>query len=146
MSFASPADDKKFIDMIETLQKNRSFYFSYNLDLTKRLQVTLEELINQNPGDQTNSLFRLFPNSINYVHKFAFNHQMLKEFVEVQYAPFRVPCIYGFVSIKYVDDGKTSFVLISRKDARRMGRRFVVRGLDKEGHAANFCETEHIIT
>ena len=85
--------------MIETLQKNRSFYFSYNLDLTKRMQVTLDELLNQNPGDQANSLFRLFPNSINYVHKFAFNHQMLKEFVEVQYAPFRVPCIYGFVSI-----------------------------------------------
>lgn len=27
-----------------------------------------------------------------------------------------------------------------------MGRRFVVRGLDKEGHAANFCETENIMT
>ena len=26
-----------------------------------------------------------------------------------------------------------------------MGRRFVVRGLDREGHAANFCETEHIL-
>lgn len=79
------------------------------------------------------------------MHKFAFNHQMLKEFVEVQYAPFRVPCIYGFVSIQCID-ASTSFVLISRKDARRMGRRFVVRGLDREGHAANFCETEHIIT
>ena len=27
-----------------------------------------------------------------------------------------------------------------------MGRRFVVRGLNREGNAANFCETEHIIT
>lgn len=70
---------------------------------------------------------------------------MLKEFVEMQYAPFRVPCIYGFVSIQSID-ASTSFVLISRKDARRMGRRFVVRGLNREGNAANFCETEHIIT
>ena len=95
------AEDKKFVNMIETLQKNRSFYFSYSLDLTKRLQVAVEELISttSGAGDQTNNLFRLFPNSINYVHKFAFNHQMLKEFVEMQYAPFRVPCIYGFVSI-----------------------------------------------
>ena len=70
---------------------------------------------------------------------------MLKEFVDVQYAPFRVPCIYGYVSIQSID-ASFSFVLISRKDSRRMGRRFVVRGLDKEGHAANFCETENIMT
>ena len=134
--------DQKFIDMLETLQKNRSFYFSYRLDLTKRIQNTLQELVNDSQSEGAD-LVRMFPNSINYVHKFAFNHQMLKEFVDVQYAPFRVPVIYGFVSVQSVD-ASTSFVLISRKDARRMGRRFVVRGLDKEGHAANFCETEHI--
>ena len=33
--------DKKFIDMIENIQRNKSFYFSYRLDLTKRLQVVL---------------------------------------------------------------------------------------------------------
>lgn len=27
-----------------------------------------------------------------------------------------------------------------------MGRRFIVRGLDRKGCAANFCETEHVIT
>lgn len=71
--------DQKFIDMLETLQKNRSFYFSYRLDLTKRIQNTLQELVK----DESDDLVRMFPNSINYVHKFAFNHQMLKEFVDV---------------------------------------------------------------
>ena len=33
--------DKPFIDMIENIQKNKSFYFSFRLDLTKRLQVVL---------------------------------------------------------------------------------------------------------
>ena len=27
-----------------------------------------------------------------------------------------------------------------------MGRRFIVRGLNRDGNAANFCETEHIIS
>jgi len=36
------------------------------------------------------------------------------------------------------------FALISRRDARRPGRRFITRGLDRDGAAANFCETEHI--
>ena len=63
----------------------------------------------------------------------------------MQYAPFRVPVIYGFVQIQSIDTS-TAFILISRKDARRMGRRFVVRGLNREGNAANFVETEHVLT
>ena len=43
--FYSAADDQPFVNMIETLQKNRSFYFSYSLDLTKRIQVAIEELV-----------------------------------------------------------------------------------------------------
>lgn len=87
----------------------------------------------------------MFPNSINYKPKYAFNHNMLAEFKEIQYAPFRVPVIYGFVAVTSVNF-KQNFILISRKDCRRPGRRFVVRGLDRDGNAANFCETEHIIT
>ena len=131
--------------MLETLQKNKSFYFSYSLDLTKRIQVAIQELVNGQTENSVSDLTNIYPNSIAYVHKFAVNHQLLKEYAEVQYAPFRVPCIYGFVSIQSIDPS-TSFMLISRKDSRRMGRRFVVRGLDSDGHAANFCETEHILT
>lgn len=87
----------------------------------------------------------MFPNSINYVTKYAFNHNMLSEFKEIQYAPFRIPVIFGYVGMQAVNF-KQNFILISRKDCRRPGRRFVVRGLDKDGAAANFCETEHILT
>jgi len=61
-----------------------------------------------------------------------------------------VPCIYGYVDIKSIKlDTSVSpltFALISRKDCRRPGRRFLVRGLDREGNAANFVESEHIFT
>lgn len=53
--------------------------------------------------------------------------------------------IYGFINLVKVSDN-LDFALISRKDCRRPGRRFIVRGLDRDGNAANFCETEHIIT
>jgi hypothetical protein len=44
-------------------------------------------------------------------------------------------------------DGKTvDFAIISRKDTRRAGRRFIMRGLDREGNVANCVETEHIVT
>ena len=74
--------------MIETIQANKSFYFSFRLDLTKTMQNVLQELTQQ--ADQTQKtatglpdLARLFPNSVDYITKFAFNHAMLTEFSEV---------------------------------------------------------------
>ena len=37
------------------------------------------------------------------------------------------------------------FILVSKKDVRRSGRRFIARGLDKEGNAVNFAETENAV-
>jgi len=128
--------------MIQNLQKDRSFYFSYKIDLTKRIQAIIQETLNST----TNSLpdlINLYPNSINYVPQFAFNHNLLQEFKDLQYAPFRTPVIFGFVAISKIS-AVMSFALISRRDARRPGRRFITRGLDRDGAAANFCETEHI--
>jgi phosphatidylinositol 4-phosphatase len=41
---------------------------------------------------------------------------------------------------------KYDFALISKKDVRRPGRRFIVRGIDRDGNVANFVETEHVLT
>ena len=43
--FCSATEDMKFIKMLQTLQKNKSLYFSYSIDLTKRVQVALKELV-----------------------------------------------------------------------------------------------------
>jgi len=82
---------------------------------------------------------------MNYISKFAFNHKLLYEFKGSEFAPFRVLCIFGFVAIRKVSP-KIDFALVSRKDTRRPGRRFIVRGLNADGHAANFAETEQVIT
>ena len=37
-------DDKPFIDMINHVQKEKAFYFSYSIDLTKNMQMTLFEV------------------------------------------------------------------------------------------------------
>jgi len=83
---------------------------------------------------------------VDYVSHFAFNDNILSEFQGYEYSPFKIPCIFGyvFISSPNVNKSKIDFNLISRKDCRRPGRRFVTRGLDREGNAANFVETEHI--
>ena len=88
-----------------------------------------------------------YPNSTDYIEQYAINHEMLSELKGLEYAPFRVPCILGYVFISqptFKHGAKTDFYLISRKDCRRPGRRFITRGLDGNGSAANFVETEHI--
>jgi hypothetical protein len=45
-----------------------------------------------------------------------------------------------------MDQNKFDFALVSKKDCRRPGRRFVVRGIDRDGCVANYVETEHVIT
>ena len=43
---AKPAPgDQPHIDMIENIQANKSFYFSFRLDLTKTMQTVLQELV-----------------------------------------------------------------------------------------------------
>jgi phosphatidylinositol 4-phosphatase len=90
-----------------------------------------------------------YPNSVGYVPHFIFNNYLLKDFDHLSYAPFKVPCIFGYLYIKSLmadASKKFDFALISKKDCRRPGRRFIVRGIDKEGNVANFVETEHVIT
>ena len=72
---------------------------------------------------------------------------MLDKFDSIDFAPFIVPCIFGFVHIARIKkmDKIIDFILISKKDNRRPGKRFIVRGLDREGNAANFAETENIL-
>ena len=38
------------------------------------------------------------------------------------------------------------FILISRRDKKRAGVRFISRGSDLEGNVSNFAETEQILT
>jgi hypothetical protein len=132
--------------MIEKVQAERAFYFSYDLDLTKNFQTQLDE-IQQSKLDAKKAMY---PNSIGNVPQFTVNHEMLKQFdPNCEYDALRVPCIFGYVHVSkptIKHDMITEFGLIGRKDYRRPGRRFMTRGLDRDGNAANFVETEHVLT
>ena len=40
-----------------------------------------------------------YPNSVDYVSRFAFNEKLLQEFQGIEYSPFRIPCIFGYIYI-----------------------------------------------
>ena len=43
-------EDTEFIDMIQKIQDEKAFYFSYDIDLTKNMQMTVTEFQAQNPS------------------------------------------------------------------------------------------------
>ena len=57
---------------------------------------------------------------------------------------FKIIC--GSVELKtvYVGAEQVKAVLLSRLSCERAGTRFNVRGVDDEGHVANFVETEQV--
>jgi hypothetical protein len=67
------------------------------------------------------------------------DNNLLTEFVK--------PIINGVVTIRTVNSYAQEFnyILIGRKDNRRSGMRFLVRGCDRNGNVANTAENEEIV-
>ncbi|KAM8967639.1 phosphatidylinositol-3-phosphatase SAC1 [Pelodytes ibericus] len=131
-------DNKAFLAMIRHVLSVDGFYFSTSYDLTH----TLQRLANTSPEFQEMSLLERAD------QRFVWNGHLLREFsAQPEIQKFAMPVIHGFIAIhscsingKYFD-----WVLISRRSCFRAGVRYYVRGIDSEGHAANFVETEQII-
>jgi hypothetical protein len=56
-------------------------------------------------------------------------------------------CIYGYVGIcnTMINSQKLGVYLISRRSIFHAGTRYLTRGLDDNGHVANFCESEQLV-
>uniref|UniRef100_A0A803TDQ8 Phosphatidylinositol-3-phosphatase SAC1 n=1 Tax=Anolis carolinensis TaxID=28377 RepID=A0A803TDQ8_ANOCA len=131
-------DNKIFLAMISHVLSVDGFYFSTTYDLTH----TLQRLANTSPEFQEMSLLeRADP-------RFVWNGHLLREFAsQPELHRFAIPVMHGFIVMhscsingKYFD-----WILISRRSCFRAGVRYYVRGIDSEGHAANFVETEQIV-
>jgi len=149
---AENKDDQTYISFIENLVKDKSFYFSYNYNLTNTLQTSVNNILkveeSKDGGLQKKGAADDYWDQ--YDLRFVFNRPMFNEWDQTTNEflwQFIVPVIYGYVFIHtlHFDQKKAEFLLLSKKDCNRLGRRFVSRGLDEDGNASNFVETEHII-
>mmetsp|Transcript_22002 Transcript_22002/g.21723 ORF Transcript_22002/g.21723 Transcript_22002/m.21723 type:complete len:410 (+) Transcript_22002:3-1232(+) len=143
-------EDIEHTELIKGLVNDKAFYFSYNYNLTYSLQSNVNRILvpEESKGLQKKGSSEEYWS--NYEEDLVFNRVLLSEFdtnTSEQLWSFIVPIIYGYVFVHslHFDQNKADLVLISRKDCNRLGRRFVSRGLDEEGNASNFVETEHII-
>ncbi|GJD03026.1 Phosphoinositide phosphatase [Colletotrichum higginsianum IMI 349063] len=139
-------DEDTFIGLLDTFMKNGPMYFSYSLDLTNSFQ-------RQASADTSLPLWqraddRFFFNRFIQSDLVDFRTRGARGHVGPQPAvdPFILPVIFGMLEIRPTTFKGTpvTVTLISRRSRHRGGTRYFTRGLDDEGHAANYNETEQI--
>mmetsp|Transcript_27506 Transcript_27506/g.27169 ORF Transcript_27506/g.27169 Transcript_27506/m.27169 type:complete len:369 (+) Transcript_27506:2-1108(+) len=137
----NPPERKKddyFIALLLELIRSKSFYFSYDYDLTHSMQRAA------NFSDKQSASY-LWERAD---YKYFWNSFLSEDFMNAGASDVIIPIINGFVQAESItiEGSPLEFILISRRDHRRAGTRFNTRGLDESGHAVNFVETEQIIT
>ena len=142
-------NDLMFIQMMNDFLERNSLFYSDNLDLSMSFQY-----IRKCPSDPVSEILR-FSNEIYCWNRYLinpynryFNEGLPNEGEKnegMQY--FAFPIINGFFGTckgnEYNDN--VELILIARKDIRRSGMRFLIRGSDTEGNIANCVEIEEIL-
>ncbi|KAM9726905.1 phosphatidylinositide phosphatase SAC2 isoform 1-T1 [Menidia menidia] len=150
-------------DLYKIFMDSDSFYYSMTYDLTNSVQ---------RQGDSENSNLPLWKQVDD---RFFWNKHMIQDLIDLQVPEvdfWVIPIIQGFVQVEElvvnynetsdeersspetppkevtcVDDIHPRFTvaLISRRSRHRAGMRYKRRGVDTDGHVANYVETEQLI-
>lgn len=104
-----------------------SFYYCLTLDITNNLQRKEAET---------------------YDDRFLWNKHMLSELLKLENQSFTLPIIQGFVQVEQcvIENECFTLALVSRRSRFRAGTRYKRRGIDEDGHVANYVETEQILS
>ncbi|KAL5277196.1 SACM1L family protein [Megaselia abdita] len=126
-----------YLSMLQKILDTPYFYFSYTYDLTH----TLQRLHSMPTTFNQSSLLDRADK------RFVWNGYMLKNFNCVGMNRFALPLLLGFVSINQASINNSSFnwIIVTRRSVERAGTRLFCRGIDDNGHVANFVETEQIV-
>ncbi|KAF9015025.1 inositol/phosphatidylinositol phosphatase [Cyathus striatus] len=121
-----------------------NFLFSYTFDLTTRLQVQWEN----KDAAVGKPLWSLVDD------RFFWNKFLMTKFTDTVTSEsnqslfaYILPIMYGTFEIRplFLLGRHMQLALISRRSRYRAGTRYFRRGIDEEGHVANFNETEQIL-
>ncbi|KAI1001542.1 Polyphosphoinositide phosphatase [Podosphaera aphanis] len=141
---ARTPEENRFLSILNHLDLNKSFYFSYSYDITHTLQhniISQREFIAQG---------KPFSHNHNYNSMFVWNKYLLKPGVETLKNTYDwcLPVIHGYIDQAALNIfGRTVFItLIARRSRYFAGARFLKRGVNDQGYVANDVETEQIVS
>ena len=145
-------EDSTYIQMINDFLARNPLFYSDKIDLSISFQ-SMRKRLDEKKDSPNSAIFR-FSNQIFCWNSFlaeAYNRNYIEKHDHksnnegIQY--FVYPIINGFFGtckgIEYSPN--LELTLIARKDIRRSGMRFLIRGADNKGNVANCVEVEEIL-
>ncbi|KAL1697459.1 SacI homology domain-containing protein [Schizophyllum commune] len=127
--------------LVKSHLSNGVFWASYTCDITTRLQAQWETREQR----AHSALYEVADD------RFFWNKFPASKLIEsgANVGSYVLPILYGTVSIHEIPlsslPRKSYLALISRRSRYRAGTRYFRRGIDSEGHVANFVESEQIL-
>ncbi|MCQ2816523.1 MAG: hypothetical protein MJ252_04565 [archaeon] len=131
----TPEEDLPYLKMLDDFLDRNNLLYSETLDLTRNIKSY------ENTTETSKSI--IFPYTKS---NFCWNYSMEKLFDVSDMINLIFPVINGFFGIADAKEYNENmeYFLIARKDTRRSGMRFHIRGADENGNCANFVETEEV--
>ncbi|KAH3670535.1 hypothetical protein OGAPHI_001050 [Ogataea philodendri] len=140
------SEEARYISTFQNIDLGKTFYYSYNYDLTNTLQVNFLRNKKQSLGLNKKDLVKTFE----YHDRFVWNSFLLKpvfESFDRVYDWFQ-PIIHGFIDQVDISifDVQVYVTIIARRSHHFAGARFFKRGVNDRGDVANEVETEQIVS
>ena len=141
-------DEDTYLHLLNTLMKAGPMYFSYSFDITSSFQRQAQSDPRQPLWQRADDRFFwnrfLQSDLIDFANGVGIRNQG-----EYQYGadPFILPVMFGMmrITLTWIKATPVNFALITRRSRHRVGTRYFTRGIDDQGHVANFNETEQIV-
>ncbi|KAK0630199.1 SacI homology domain-containing protein [Bombardia bombarda] len=140
-------DEDKFLALLRNFIKTGPMYFSYSVDLTNSFQRQAHQ-------DPSSPLWARADD------RFFWNRFVQSDLIDFRTKggrgqpapqpsidPYILPVVFGMLELHNTTFKGTPMTvgLITRRSRHRGGTRYFSRGLDEEGHASNYNETEQVV-
>lgn len=143
-------DEDTYLHLLKTLIKTGPMYFSYSFDITNSFQRQAQSDPGHPPWRRADD--RFFWNKFIQSDLIDFANgggsaSGLRGGAQAGVDPFILPVMFGMLRITQtrIKAKPLTFTLITRRSRHRAGTRYLTRGIDDQGHVANYNETEQIV-
>ena len=142
LSETKQRDEDRYLQLLHKAFSEHQFFFSAANDITLTQQRIAKLVNNQSSTGGPQQLWERAD------HRFFWNHNVIVDLIACEADEWIVPFMSAYIEHRPdcdVDGTKFTILFISRRSQYRQGCRFTKRGLDENGNAANFVETEQIL-
>jgi hypothetical protein len=132
-------EEDRYLQLLHMSFSEHQFFFSVTNDITLSQQRLEKYFLKQSPVE---------PMWVKADHKFFWNRDVVFDLINSESDDWIVPFMSAYIEVIpdcQIEEMKCTLLFISRRSRYRQGCRFVKRGLDENGCAANFVETEQIV-